>query len=237
MSKFVLVAARKGKEILDSEYRDFIKSTGLLPTQLDHVVLDSESAEVGDLSSYDGIFVGGSPFNVMDENYAPEQSHVQAQLMTLLHLPVPKMFVCFGQSLLTFELGGVVGSSYSEPAGSTVVELTEAAQADPLLQGLPRQFEALTGHTESVEKLPEGAVLLATGPTCPVQMFRLGEDTWACQFHAEMDAQGLEARMLYYLNKGYFDPAEFDNIMSRVKQVDTSDVKRILHNFVAFAAD
>ena len=40
--------------------------------------------------------------------------------------------------------------------------------------------------------LPEGATLLAVGDAVPTQAIRLGETTWATQFHAEVDAAEAE---------------------------------------------
>lgn len=232
MVKFALVSARHGSDVLASEYRDFLQSSGLAPEELDHIVLDSAEATVGDISSYAGIFVGGSPFNVADDEFSAEQEHVQQELLSLADRPIPMMFVCFGSSLLTYGRGGIVSRSHPESAGLTTVQLTPEGREDDLLAGCPDEFIALTGHTESVDKLPERAVLLATGPTCPVQMFRLDSTTWACQFHAEMDSAGMIARMGFYRTHGYFDPEEFDAIAQRITGADTSHAQRVLRNFV-----
>lgn len=236
MSKFVLISARSGADVLASEYRDFLTSSGLQPDRLDHVVLDSVDAELGDLSRYRGIFIGGSPFNVLDPDYSPAQTHIHRLLLEVAQLPQPKLFVCFGSSLLAQAYGGKVSHAHGEEAGPTTIELIPDAANDPLLRQVKSEFEALTGHTESVDKLPSGAVLLASGPTCPVQMYRLGESTWACQFHAEMDPQGMESRMGFYRDKGYFDPAEFDAIVSRIRGMDTSQPRQIMRNFVALCS-
>lgn len=236
MFKFLLVSARSGEDILGSEYRDFLMATKLNRSQLDHVVLDSLTARRPDVSGYQGIFIGGSPFNISDAHYSDVQVYVHQQLLSLLDRSIPKMFVCFGSSLLSHSLGGSVSRAFAEDAGPTIVELTGAGRTDPLLRGLPQRFEALTGHTENVEKLPAKATLLATGPTCPAQMYRLPGETWACQFHAEMDPLGMENRMRFYLDYGYFDPAEFDRIVERIHRMDTRYANRILANFVAYCA-
>lgn len=233
MSKFLLVSARHGSDVLASEYRDFLVASGLQTDELDQVVLDSEIAVIGDLSTYQGVFLGGSPFNVTEPQYSPEQIHVQQELLALAKLKIPTMYVCFGASLLASNYGGAVGRTHAESAGPSEVILTSEGRKEPLLQGIPDRFVSLTGHTENVVELPDGATLLASGPTCPIQMYRLGETTWACQFHAEMDPQAMEARMRFYMDYGYFDRAEFDAIVQQIYQLDTSAANQILRNFVA----
>lgn len=235
MSKFLLVSIRHGAEVLAAEYRDFLVSSGLRPTELDQVVLDSETARIGDVSQYAGVFLGGSPFNVTDAQPTAEQLWVQQEALTMVDADIPAFYACFGSSLLTHFRGGVVGDRYSETAGSSVVELTQEGTMDPLLQGVPSRFNALTGHAESVEELATGAKLLATGPTCPVQMFRINDTTWATQFHPELDAQGLATRMQEYLHNGYFAPEEYDEIVAHISSVDVAPVRQIMRNFVSYA--
>ena len=50
---------------------------------------------------------------------------------------------------------------------------TDEGVADPILAGMPRMFNAFVGHKEAIRELPPSAVLLASSPTCPVQMFRV----------------------------------------------------------------
>ena len=51
-------------------------------------------------------------------------------------------------------------------------------------------FTAFLGHKEAVSRLPDGAVLLASSATCPVQAFRIGANVYATQFHPELDVDG-----------------------------------------------
>ncbi|MEJ6012326.1 glutamine amidotransferase [Corynebacterium sp. H127] len=236
MSKFLLVQAREGAEVLSSEYQDFLKSTGLRAEQLDRFVLDSATSRIPSVADYAGVFLGGSPFNVTDAQQSEVQLHVQREMLALAQSPIPTFYVCFGSSLLTQFCGGEVRAEFAEDAGATKVALTPAGQSDPLLRAVPQQFTALTGHTESVHELPEGSILLATGPACPVQMFRLHDSTWACQFHPEMDAAGLAARMRFYLNNGYFDPEKLEEIITSLASVDTTHAHQIMRNFVAMCA-
>ncbi|MDU0477732.1 glutamine amidotransferase [Staphylococcus chromogenes] len=234
MLKFLLISARPGAAQQAAEYRDFLVNSGLRPWELDHVWLDSEHAKLPDLSPYAGIFIGGSPFNVTTARPTAAQLHIEQELLGPAQSDIPSLYVCFGNSLLTTHFGGLVAQAYQEDAGQTWVELTSAGRKDPLLSNLPLRFTSLTGHTESVLRLPETAELLATGPTCPVQMFRLGNSTWSCQFHADMDVAAMHVRMGFYRNNGYFDPLEFEQVASKVAKVQTKYANQILRNFVSW---
>lgn len=234
MVSFLLVSPRHGEDIANAEYKDFLRASGLKPQQLTQRILDSETAEIGSLAGFDGVFVGGSPLNVTTPRYTPEQHHIHRQLGMLVDAAIPTLFICFGAGLLAQLGGGSVGHSHPETSGASLVELTSAASSDPLTHNLPSRFSVLTGHTENVMQLPETATLLASGPQCPVQMFRANPSTWACQFHTEMDSQAMETRMRFYSDYGYFSPEDFDNIIASIADVDTSSAHQIVRNFVSY---
>jgi GMP synthase (glutamine-hydrolysing) len=68
--------------------------------------------------------------------------------------------------------------------GWVPVELTEAAAGDPVFGRLPSSFDAFGWHYYTYD-LPCGAEELVRGPRCN-QAFRLGENAWGIQFHAEV---------------------------------------------------
>lgn len=63
-------------------------------------------------------------------------------------------------------------------------------------------------------------------------MIRANETTWACQFHAEMDAQAMKTRMDFYKDYGYFSPEDYDTIVSSLPSIDTTYSNRVLRNFI-----
>lgn len=234
MGSFLLVSARQGDQVLANEYQDFLSTTGLREEELTHRVIDSVDANIGELEGFDGIFSGGSSLNVTNENYDEWQKHVHAELKKLIGCPTPTLFVCFGNTLVAELDGGVVGNTHPEEAGTTVVELTAAGLEDPLTRGLPPRFEALTGHKENVVEVNPRGVVLATGPTCPVQMVRATESTWAVQFHTDLTAEGLATRMGFYRGHGYFSDEDYEDIVSRARAIDTTAANQIMRNFVNY---
>ncbi len=75
--------------------------------------------------------------------------------------------------------------------------------------------------------------MLATGSACPVQMYRVGENVYVTQFHPELNADDLAARMRIYQHAGYFRPDELDDLiaMARASGVDGYQ-HLVLRNFV-----
>ena len=80
---------------------------------------------------------------------------------------------------------------------------------------------------------PPTAVLLASSPDCPVQMFRVGQNVYATQFHPELDVAGVVTRVRVYQHAGYFPPAEMEELITRVSQAVVTEPSRLLANFVA----
>lgn len=232
VGKFLLVALRPADGAGQAEYLDFLEATGLDSDALDLFTIDSVDAQLPNLTSYNGVFVGGSPFNITDWEHCSLQKHSHDLLYDVLTSAVPTMLVCYGASYTAFTFGGLINHESGEVAGKTRVELTEAAKTDPIASSLPSSFYALTGHKESVAELPTGATLLATGPTCPVQMYSIGSNNWVMQFHPEMNARGLLRRMSFYTESGYFDPNEVDVIRAIIEDIDLTAVSSIIPRFM-----
>src|SRR3712207_7877914 len=113
-------------------------------------------------------------------------------------LPNPPRFrplgTCDGIAALGVHQGGVLDHAPGEPVSCVPVTLTDAGRVDPLLAGMPDVFDALVGHKEACRVLPASAVLLATSPGCPVQMFRVGRNVYATQFRSEEHTSELQSR-------------------------------------------
>ena len=116
--------------------------------------------------------------------------------------------------------------------GGADILLTEEGREDPLLQGVPPRFRALLGHKEACDESPPRSVLLASSSECPVQMFRVGANVYATQFHPEGDAAGFKLRIDIYKDYGYFPAETADELAARLDGERTPHAQRILHNFV-----
>ena len=239
MSRLLFFSLRNGPigpAVAHAEYHDTLRATGLTTDDIELRTLDSEHAQLGSLDGIDGVFVGGSSLNITNEAYSPWQKHVHGVLGELVEGSIPVFFVCYGLSWLTYYLGGTVTHSHPEASGPTIVNVLPASDEDALLQGLPKLFTALTGHTENAEPLTDHPklTLLADGPTCPVQIVRYREHVWATQFHAEMDAAAMKTRMDFYYDYGYFRQEDYDDIVAGLPSVDTVSANAVVKRFANF---
>ncbi|SER48914.1 glutamine amidotransferase [Corynebacterium cystitidis] len=235
MSKILLLSLRDGplgNSVAAAEARDVMNATGLTSHTMVHRILESTQHVIGSLEGISGVIVGGSSLNITDAEWSKWQHHVHAQLAELIDGSLPVFLICYGTSWLTHHTGGSVNHAHAEESGPTVVKLTKAGRDDALLNGFPEEFSSLTGHTENAESPSEVLEVLATGPTCPVQLVRYRDRVWASQFHAEMDAQAMKTRMDFYFDYGYFSPDDYDQIVAGLPSVDTTWANRILRRFV-----
>jgi GMP synthase (glutamine-hydrolysing) len=235
---FVLLATRAQDRPADEEYALFLRESGLAPDELIRVRLEASPMPPIDLDEISGILVGGSPFNASDppERKSDVQQRVEAEFAALLAEVVerdaPFLGACYGVGTLGTHLGATIDARYSEPISIVEVAVTEAGAADPLLTALPRTFDAFVGHKEAISVLPAPAVLLASSATSPVQMFRVGQNVYATQFHPELDVDGITTRIHAYAAHGYFAPDELDATLAAVRRVSVTEPGRILRAFV-----
>ena len=236
---FLLLATRAEDQAADDEYAAMLRAGGLDEPQLHRVRLEAAPMPALDLDRYAGVVLGGGPFDSSDPEDAksPTQRRVEAELSTLLDELVARDFpflgACYGVGTLGVHQGAVVDRTYGEPIGHVPVTLTDAGRADPILAGIPETFDAFVGHKEACRDLPPSAVLLASSPACPVQMFRVRTNLYATQFHPELDVEGIVARIRIYQHYGYYEPHTMDEIIERVRGAVVTAPPLILSGFVA----
>ena len=238
MKPFVLLATRAEDVPADEEYALFLRYTGLDERDLRRVRLEADAMPEFDLDELSGIFVGGGPFNASDppEKKSAVQHRVEAEFAALLDRVVARDFpflgACYGVGTVGAFLGATIDRTYGEPISVVPVSLTEDGASDPLLEGMPSTFEAFVGHKEAISALPENAVLLASSPACPVQMFRVGQNVYATQFHPELDVEGITTRIHAYASHGYFAAHELQLTLDAVRRAPVSHPSRMLRTFV-----
>jgi GMP synthase (glutamine-hydrolysing) len=236
---FLLLSSRAEDVAAEGEYAAFLRCTGLAEGELHRIRMEAAPLPELDLDAYSGIFIGGGPYNSSDppELKSPVQHRVEREMSLLLDRIVDRDFpffgACYGVGTLGVHQGGVIDRTYAEPISAACIQLTPEGCADPLLEGLPAEFDAFVGHKEACSVLPPSAVLLATSAGCPVQMFRVKRNVYATQFHPELDLPGLVTRVHVYQNYGYFPPSEVDALIARLQPAVVTEPGRMLANFVA----
>lgn len=96
---------------------------------------------------------------------------------------VPIVGVCFGHQLLARVLGAPVARS--ERGWGVGVHETRLVASEPWMVGASGGYRVLNLHQDQVERLPEGATLLAESDHCPIAMFARGDRVLAIQGHPE----------------------------------------------------
>jgi GMP synthase (glutamine-hydrolysing) len=239
MTPFLIIQLRPEDATADDELAALIRYGGLAPNEV--VRLRAETAGIPDTINphdYAAIIVGGSPFDISAPETAKTaiQKKIEADFHTLLDIVVPGdipfLGCCSGNGLLGSYCGVTISRTYSEPIGGIDINLTTAGQSDALLAGLPTTFRVLVGHKEACDSVPTNASLLATGAVCPVQMFRLGNNVYATQFHPEADAQIFTTRITTYKHHGYFPPETAADLIASIAAEQTPYAHAILRRFV-----
>lgn len=142
-----------------------------------------------DLDRVDAVMVGGSGRYGCVDNRGEWFGRSLSLFRRLVDEDVPLFCSCFGHQALAVALGGEVVRDVSRrELGTFEITLTPEGLQDPLFTGFPERFDAQLGHNDHVQRLPEGAVLLASSERSPVQCYRLRDRrTYATQFHPELD--------------------------------------------------
>ena len=217
----------------DAEHASFRRALGV--DVVDRLDLLAEPLDPARLARYSGVVVGGSPFNVSDVEKSTVQLRVEADLEHLARLAmdgrIAVFFTCFSIGVVTRMLGGEVTTDTPEPASATVIETTEAGAADPVFGPSAPALTVFTAHKESAAALPQGAVLLATNDSCPVQAYRVGTHLYTAQFHPEPTPRDFADRMTFYRTTGYFDPDEFDAVQGQVLAASVTEGAALLRRF------
>lgn len=247
---FVLLCPRDGDDVLAAEYDDFLNFSGLDSSQLEQRTLNTPDSPLGSFEGVTGVFIGGSPFTITDpvddgvwqesvsrrlSDFVAQAAGISAPDGDSTREALPPIFcTCYATSMLAHYLGGAVDNAYAEIPGATTVRLTAAGQADPITGGLPAEFTAMTGHKDSVSSLPRGATLLAESDTCPVQIYRIGESVWTCQFHPEMDGPRIAKRFSFYESDGYNGKDDIASVYKRFEGAETHHANSLIRRFVEY---
>ena len=237
---FLILQLRPETEAADDEFAAILRKGGLRPDQTLRIRLDqTDLPEDLKLDDFAGVIVGGGPGCVSD---APNQkseveARIEAAVLSLMPeitaRDFPYLGCCYGIGILGKHLDGDVSkSAFSEPVGTSDCAVTDAGAQDPLLKGLPDEFQAFVGHKEALQSLPEGCEHLVSSPTCPFQMVRYGQNVYATQFHPEADGDGFKTRILIYKDRGYFPPEDADALIAMCTAADVHAPELVLRNFV-----
>ena len=130
------------------------------------------------LSDFKAVILSGSPYSVRAEDAPhPELDQIKGKL--------PLLGVCYGAQYLAHFFGGQVNLSDKREYGRA--HLGYVNSEDPFFKGVPSDSQVWMSHADTILKLPEDAVLLASTADVENAAYKIkGEPTYGIQFHPEV---------------------------------------------------
>ena len=131
-----------------------------------------------DLSDYKAVILSGSPFSVRsDDALHPDLSAIRGRK--------PLLAVCYGAQYLAHFSGGQVSPSNTREYGRANLSFYDPNSL--LFADVPSNSQVWMSHSDTIEKLPQGGVLLASTVDVKHAAYRIeGEETYGLQFHPEV---------------------------------------------------
>lgn len=138
--------------------------------------------------SVKGVILSGSPFSVRDKKAPhPDLSAIRG------HFPL--LGICYGAQYLAYSGGGEVDASLAREYGRAMLRVVE--KDCPLLKGVSERSQVWMSHGDSISRLPQGGVVIASTDDVANAAYRIaGESTYAVQFHPEVFHTAEGSRML-----------------------------------------
>ena len=132
--------------------------------------------------------MGGS-MSATDDEVAPWLPAERALLADAIQRDIPIFAICLGAQLLAAATDGEVSRAETGEIGLHSITFNEIAQHDPVFESATKLFPVpvTQWHEDLVSKLPSAATALASSELCPNQVYRIGANTYAVQFHPEVD--------------------------------------------------
>lgn len=156
----------------------------IAPADADAPILAPEA-----IARFDAVFLTGSPLHVYDD--APEVRRQLALMRAVFASGTPAFGSCAGLQLAVAAAGGTVRPMAKRLEATVARRITASAAGrdHPLLAGRPAAWDAAAIHADEVERLPEGAVLLAGNAVTRVQAVEIRHGRgifWGVQYHPEL---------------------------------------------------
>ena len=138
------------------------------------------------IEGYQGLIVLGGAMNVDQTDAHPHLTTEVRAIGEAIDRDLPVLGICLGAQLIAKALGSPVSANPQKEIGWYAVSVTEQGAEDPLFSHFEGTEKIFQWHGDTFA-IPEGAVHLASSPTCANQAFRYGERIYGLQFHLEVD--------------------------------------------------
>lgn len=130
------------------------------------------------IAEFKAVILSGSPFSVRSEEAPhPDLSEIRGK--------IPLLAVCYGAQYLSHFSGGRVKPSATREYGRA--QLTHIQNGQTFFEGIAVGSQVWMSHSDTIDELPEGGVLLASTEDVKNAAFTIaGENTFGIQFHPEV---------------------------------------------------
>lgn len=198
------------------QHADF-ESIGIIDAwaRAKHYTLSCSKTYLGeklpDCDEFDFLIVMGGPQSAITPEHYPYLLDEIAFIKNAIQQKKLMLGICLGAQLIAAALGAKAERSPHKEVGVFPINFTEAGRQDPILEGLPEQFEVVHWHND-MPGLPEHAQILAKSEGCPRQIIRFTQHSYGFQCHLEptiMDIQKMSEHCQEDLQPGqYIQSAE-----------------------------
>lgn len=150
---------------------------------------DAQPLSAEQIAAFDAVFITGSPLHVYEDS--PVVCRQIAFVRAVFSSGTPAFGSCAGLQLAVAAAGGSIRpmrKRLEAGVARRIVPTLQGAQ-HPLLAGRPPVWDAAAIHSDEVEALPKGAILLAGNGATHVQAaeIRSGPGVfWGVQYHPEL---------------------------------------------------
>ena len=232
--RLLLIQARNTHEMERQEQECFLERCRVHRHQIRPLNVARMPLAPTVLDDVDALLIGGAgEYSALDETpWMPALLDLVREAATRR---LPTFGSCWGHQIIARAMGGtVVHDPERAELGCGTVQLTEAAQGDPLFAPFPPSFHANMGHHDRVELLPPNAIELAYNASQRNQAFRLADaPVYGTQFHSELDAARERERLIAY--RDYYrqdlpDEEGFQHVLNSL--AETTEVDSLLHDFL-----
>ena len=136
------------------------------------------------IDGFDGMVILGGSQNAMEDGRFPHFVPLLKTIRAFDKVEKPVLGICLGAQLLARAWGAKIYRLKRPENGFYRICKTKAARHNLLFATTPENPCLMEWHNDSFE-LPSGATLLMAGNECRNQAFKVGNCSYALQFHPE----------------------------------------------------
>lgn len=151
-----------------------------------YVNFSRQGDERPQVDRYHGLVVLGGPMNCDETERYPHLAVEVEAIRTAIEHGMPVLGICLGAQLIARALGAKVTPNSVKEIGWYDLTPTHEGARDALFRHFTGTEKIFQWHGDTFE-IPQGAIHLASSPTCTNQSFRFADNVYALQFHLEVD--------------------------------------------------